>query len=318
MDRRRCSPRARSVKRGLTSAADLLDAAARRLASAGSASARLDATLLLSHATGWSRTELLAHPERIVPDLAAATFDALRARREAGEPIAYILGQREFYGRRFRVDRRALIPRPETEMLVELGLEAVAGWRARGVEPRVVDIGTGSGAIAVSLAAETDAMVLATDASFPALTLARENARSLGQARRVRLAQADLLAGVRGPIHVLLANLPYLPAQRPLPRDVHAYEPRAALVGGPHGRELVERLLRQAAPLLVPGAEMALEIDDGQGAALASTARCLYPDAAVEVLPDQAGLERVLRVHSSTAARAPGSAAGGADWRPAG
>src|SRR5947209_1125100 len=172
------------------------------------------------------------------------------------EPVAYLLGARECYGRMFKVDRRPLIPRPETELLVDLGKAAVARWRASGVEPIVVDVGTGSGAVAVSLAAESNVRVIATDLSLDALLLARENASK--HVARVNLAVTDLLEGLRGPLHVVVANLPYVPTGRALPRHVAAYEPPLALFGGPRGTELIERLLREARPALTPGAEFAL------------------------------------------------------------
>jgi len=274
-----------------------VNAAAERLRSAGSSSARLDAELLVAHVTRWSRAEVLAHPDRAVDSRSAGRFQELVARRVASEPIAYLLGEREFYGRVFRVDRRALIPRPETELLVELGLSAVARWRAAGISPRVFDIGTGAGAIAVSLAAEANVSVVATDMSFGALTLARENAFLHGVGRRVSLVQADLLAPVPGPLHVVLANLPYVPLSRPLPRDVKDYEPGMALFGGQRGPELIERLLAQAAPLLAPRAELAMELDEEQQAApVASLARDLYPAADVSICQDAGGYDRVVRV----------------------
>jgi release factor glutamine methyltransferase len=272
-----------------------LNEAARHIEVAGSTSARLDALLLLARATGWSKTVLLAYPERAVEPPATGLFSALVARRIAHEPVAYILGEREFYGRTFRVDRRALIPRPETEALVEIGIAATLRWRARGTEPGIVDVGTGSGAVAISLAAETGAQLVATERSWDPLTLARENARALGQEGRVRLVHADLVSCLRGPIHLLLANLPYMPSGCSLPPDVQDYEPHAALFGGPRGDELLERLLREAKPLLALCAEVALEIDDqDQGKPLALLAGDLYPGSDVEVRRDGAGLERIL------------------------
>ncbi len=238
----------------------------------------------------------MAHPEWAVAREPADAFERLVARREAGEPVAYLLGVREFYGRPFAVDARVLVPRPETELLVEIGVAAVHRFRERGVQPHVVDVGTGSGAIAVSLAAETGVPVVATDVSAHALALAAENARALGQEGRVTFLRTSLLEGLTEPIHVLLANLPYLPENRTLPRDVGDYEPRGALFGGTAGTELVERLLAEARRLIVPGGEMAFEIDEGQGARLAALAAGLYPSAKMDVLRDQAGLERVLQV----------------------
>jgi len=225
----------------------------------------------------------------------AAGFDSLVARRARGEPFAYLVGEREFYGRTFRVDRRALIPRPETELLVDLGREAVRRWRSRGVEPTVVDVGTGCGAIAVSVACEANARVLATDVSLEALTLARENA-SLYTAR-VELVNADLLQGLRGQFHVVLANLPYVPTGRDLPADVRDYEPHEALFGGARGTELIERFLREAVEQLVPGGELAVELDEEEQATpVADLARRLYAAADVSVCQDAGGYDRVVRV----------------------
>src|SRR5260370_42045003 len=143
------------------SAQELVIQAARRLPAAGSPSGRLDAELLLGKVTGWSRVELLAHPERGVPTDVESAFQNLVERRAASEPIAYLLGEREFYGRLFRVDRRALIPRPETELLVDVGRAAVARRRATGVSPVFVPVGSGAGAIAISVAAEGSMAVIA-------------------------------------------------------------------------------------------------------------------------------------------------------------
>jgi release factor glutamine methyltransferase len=217
------------------------------------------------------------------------------SRRARAEPLAYLLGEREFYGRRFKVDPRALIPRPETELLVEIGCSAVA----RGLS-RVVEVGTGSGAIAVSLAAETGSPVVATDVSWPALSLARENAAGLGQLDRVRLVRTDLLAGLRGPFDLLVANLPYVPVGRALPSDVADHEPHVALFAGPRGTELLERLLRQARPLLAPRAELALELDESaQAEPMATLARALYPTAQITIRQDAGGYDRVLWLRTS-------------------
>jgi release factor glutamine methyltransferase len=246
--------------------------------------------------TGWSRTELLTHPEREVDSSTASAFQALAARREALEPIAYLLGEREFYGRLFKVDRRALIPRPETELLVELGLAAVARWRETSVEPTVIEIGTGCGAVAISLAAESNVPVIATDISPAALSLAKENAFH-ARCGLIRLVASDLLAAVRRPIHVLLANLPYVPSQRALPPDVADYEPPVAIFGGQRGTELIERLLIEARPLLSPGGELAVELDEEEQAApMSDLARQLYAGAEVSVCRDAGGYDRVVRV----------------------
>jgi release factor glutamine methyltransferase len=240
----------------------------------------------------------LAHPERSISPSEEAAYRALVARRAAAEPLAYILGKREFYGREFSVDRRALIPRPETELLVDIGKAAVARWRARGVvQPTVVDVGTGSGAIVVSLALECQVRITATDMSLGALSLARTNAQHLEAGALVDLVQTDLLAGLRGPMHVVLANLPYVPGGRQLPADVRDYEPSLALFGGQRGTELIERLLREAAPLLADGAELAVELDEqDQATSVAALAHELYPLAEVAVCRDAGGYDRVVRV----------------------
>jgi release factor glutamine methyltransferase len=242
---------------------------------------------------------VLAHPEIGIPATQASAFRDLLARREAAEPIAYLLGQREFYGRVFRVDRRALIPRPETELLVDLGRAAVARWRAIGVEPTVVDVGTGCGAIAISMAAEASVRVLATDLSLEALELTRENACRQAASSSVSRVQTDLLAGFRGPLHVVLANLPYVPRDRDLPRDVKDYEPTLAIFGGARGTELIERFLREARPLLQPGAELCVELDEEEQAGpMAALARDLYTGADVSVCQDAGGYDRVLHIRS--------------------
>jgi release factor glutamine methyltransferase len=224
-----------------------------------------------------------------------SAFRGLVARREASEPIAYLLGEREFYGRMFKVDRRALIPRPETELLVDLGVAAVARWRGVGFEPRVVDVGTGAGAVAISLALEASVRVIATDVSAEALALARENAYR--HAAPLSFVQTDLLRGLRAPLHLVLANLPYVPRDRWLPADVKEYEPPLALFGGQRGTELIERLLHEARPLLVPGSELAVELDEEEQASpIAALARELYPGAEVSVCQDAGGYDRVVRV----------------------
>jgi release factor glutamine methyltransferase len=292
------APRGASeAMRALPTAGELVEYAARRLADAGFSSARLDAQLLLGCATGKLRTELLAHPESGVTEAEESAFHELLGRREAAEPIAYLLGEREFYGRMFQVDRRALIPRPETELLVDLGRAAVARWQAVGVQPNVIDVGTGCGAIAINVAAETGVRVVATDMSLDALALARENAGRQALSAALNLVQTDLLAGIGGPLHVVLANLPYVPRDRDLPRDVKDYEPALALFGGARGTELIERLLHEARPLLAPGAELCVELDEEEQAApMAALARELYPAAEISVRQDAGGYDRVVRV----------------------
>jgi len=246
----------------------------------------------LAHVLGVSREAVLTHPEREIEPRPAAEFERLVARRARAEPMAYLLGEREFYGRLFKVDQRALIPRPETELLVDIGRAAVAAGLSR-----VVEVGTGSGAVAISLAAETGCRVVATDLSFGALALARENAAALGQAERVGFVQTDLLGGLGGPFDVVLANLPYIPSGRILPPDVADYEPDVALYAGPSGTEVLERLLRQAVGQLAGPFEVALELDEcDQAQPMLALARTLYPTAEVTIRRDAGGYERVLLI----------------------
>jgi release factor glutamine methyltransferase len=274
----------------------LVECGARRLAAVAGESARLEAQLLLGRAAGWSRVDLLAHPEREVDVGQRPAFWDLVARREAGEPIAYLLGEREFYGRVFKVDRRALIPRPETELLVELGKTAVARWRAAGAEPTVVDVGTGCGAVAISLAAECEVKVVATDVSAAALALAADNALRLAPGR-ISFVRGDLLGGLRGPLHVVLANLPYVPTRRELPAEVKEYEPHVALFAGERGTELIERLLREARSMFVYGSELAVELDEeDQATQIAALGRAGYPEADISVCQDAGGYDRVVRL----------------------
>ena len=224
----------------------LLREGADRLAGAGSETPRLDAELLLGHAVGVGRTVVLAHPEAPVGADAANRYRSDIERRAAGEPVAYLRGLKEFYGLAFEVDRRALIPRPETERLVELAeaevmrrLGAVAR-AADGLPLRIADVGTGSGAIAVALAvglrrrrALEAVDILATDISSDALGLAVENAVGHAVADRIRFEVADLLPAAVMPFEVVLANLPYVrsDALPELPRAT-SYEPVVALDGG--------------------------------------------------------------------------------------
>jgi release factor glutamine methyltransferase len=158
-----------------------------------------------------------------------------------------------------------------------------------------VDVGTGCGAIAISVALESETPIVATDVSPLALTLARENAAAIDA--RVRCVATDLLNGLLGGLHVVLANLPYVPSHRSLPRDVADYEPAVALFGGQRGTELIERLLHEARPLLAPGAEVCVELDEEEQATpVADLARALYPLADVEVRQDAGGYDRVVRV----------------------
>jgi len=277
---------------------DALAAATQRLR-ATSDTPRLDAEVLLAHVTGRDRTWVLAHPEVPVPE--AGVFEAAVARRSTGEPVAYIRGFKEWRSLRIRTDARALIPRPETELVVEA---SAAEIRARG-EPAVAwDVATGSGAIALALAldfreslADGRLRLIASDASPEALELAAENLRAHGVAEAVELVEADLLdpAGERLPRpDIVIANLPYISsAEVDERRGSLGFEPRIALDGGPDGLDLLRRFLADAPLHAAPGATLVLELGVDQ---VAAVTRLAPVGASVSVVRDLAGLDRVVRI----------------------
>ena len=295
---------------------ELLASAVARLRESGSETARLDAELLLATVIGADRTTVIAHPEVVVGDGSAERFEAFVARRSSGEPVAYIRGIKEFFGLAFAVDPRALIPRPETERLVEAGVAEVMARlpravRGEGHEPvRIADVGTGSGAVAVSLAVElrrrrvtlkTDVAILATDNSPDALELARENGVGHTVADAIRFVDADLLPPVLPdgglPLDVVLANLPYVrsDAVDGLP-IASSFEPRAALDGGADGLDVIRRLLACLPEALDDGGVALLEIGADQGSDAPATVAEVLPGWQASVENDLAGLPRILRV----------------------
>lgn len=283
-----CGPRALTVRAALQRGAE-------RLAAAGIDEPRLDAELLLAHVLGAGRAELYAHPERCLAPEEEETWQRALARREQREPLAYITGSRGFYGLELAVDRRVLVPRPETELIVE----RVVAFAARRPVQVVCDVGTGSGALALAIAQSLPGVrVVATDVSREALQVAAENRRRLGLEGRVELVESDLLAGVHGAVDVLVANLPYLRTEEYLAAmpEVSQYEPRLALDGGPDGLALVERLLAQAAALDPQPALLLLEIGAEQGPEVVELARARFAERPVALRRDLAGLDRVVEV----------------------
>jgi release factor glutamine methyltransferase len=248
----------------------LLETASARLESAGCATPRLDAELLLAHALGVDRARLYVDDQPLPPG-----FDSLLTRRVAREPMAYILGYKDFRRIRLAVDRRVLIPRPETELLVEAALSLPEG-------SRVADVGTGSGAVALALKDERpDLQVSGFDLSTDALDVARANAARLGL--EVRFAQADLLDD--GRYDAVVANLPYVPSGVQLQPEIADYEPAQALFAGPDGLDLIRRLIARVDE--VPF--VALEIGFGQEGSVAELL-----GGRTEILRDLAGHERVV------------------------
>lgn len=253
----------------------------------------------MAHVAGRERTWLLAHPE--APLDASDAFEAAIERREAGEPVAYVRGFKEWRSLRVLTDARALIPRPETELVVEA---AGAEIRARNRAGVVWDVGTGSGAIAVALAldflnvlADGRLRLIASDASADALALAGENLAANGVADLVELVEADLLAAA-GERHsrpdVVTANLPYVPsAEVDEGAGSLGFEPRIALDGGDDGLDLLKRFLAEARERAAPGATVFLELGVDQVEAVRGMAPA---DASVSIVPDLAGLDRVVRI----------------------
>jgi release factor glutamine methyltransferase len=275
----------------------IYDAATRLEAATGDDDARLEVEVLLAYSLGVDRAHVLARLDEQLDDAARARFDALLVRRLSNEPLAYITGRREFYGIDIACAPGALIPRPETEMLVDLALHEI---RLRGDALRVVDVGSGSGAIAIAIAASAPGVrVTAIEQSAAALTVARSNAERCGVADRIDLEQSDLLDG-QAQFEVIVANLPYVSVAEweALPPEIREHEPREALVGGATGTEAIARMLAQAPPHLVPGAVLAAEIGATQGARLLEAARACFPDGEACVMKDLAGLDRVLVVRT--------------------
>lgn len=277
----------------MTTLATALSAATADLAAAGIDTARLDAEVLLATAAAVSRSGLFAHLRDQLEAPLAARFADLLERRRRREPLAYIVGGREFWSLWFEVDAHTLVPRPETELLVETALNAISTTTT----PRVLDVGTGSGCIAVSIAHERrDARLTAIDVSTDALRIARRNAERHGVGSRVDLCRADARSfACRDPFHLIVGNPPYIRRSdiEGLPAEVRAFEPRAALDGGDDGLDLVRAVLGQACRLLVPGGTLVIEIGgDQRHDALALAAAAGFDRAWVR--DDYAGLPRLL------------------------
>ncbi len=261
--------------------------------SSGSETARLDSEVLLSHVLGVDRARLVLDHQAEVDGDCLERFDRLIARRAQGEPVAYLTGTRPFRALELTVDSRVLIPRPETEGLVEAAVELLPDGAG------VLDVGTGSGAIALALAAERpDLHVRGNDVSDDALAVARHNANALGL--DVSFMVGDLLEGAPR-VDAVLANLPYVESDAVLPVDVAGFEPSLALFGGADGLDVIRRLASQLGERPWPAWAL-LEIGEAQGAAVTDLLRAAG-FAEVRVRPDLSGRDRVVVAH-----RGPGSA----------
>jgi release factor glutamine methyltransferase len=271
---------------------ELLDGAADALRRAGTETARLDAEVMLAVACGRSRAEVLSGAAVPGPD-ARARFRAMLTRRAEREPLAYIVGHKEFFSLDFEVTPAVLIPRPETETLVEAALKFVAAHP----QAHVLDIGTGSGAIAVAIAANAPrARLTATDISESALDVARRNAASHRCAERIDFVRADLFPPARSKFDLIISNPPYIPsaAIAALEPEIERYEPRAALDGGIDGLRCYRTIAAGATRHLASGGAVMVEVGAGQAAGVVA----LFPRAQfskIDTVRDLAGIERVVR-----------------------
>jgi release factor glutamine methyltransferase len=276
----------------------IVDASGRVREQTGSDEATLEAELLLCHALGIDRARLYQCLNDPIGE-ATNVFSAYVARRCAHEPTPYITGHREFFGLDLDVSSATLIPRPETETLVEAVI-ACAKERSNGAHVSIVDVGTGCGTIALAVAkALPHAGVIAIDESAAALELARRNAQRLGLAACIDFRLGDLLDPLTEQVDIIAANLPYVRTAdwETLPPEIRDHEPREALDGGPDGLRVIERLLRTASSHLAPRGALFAEIGDGQAANATALAQASFPEATIQIADDLPGKARVLIVH---------------------
>ena len=254
----------------------------------------LDAQVLLAHVMERPRSWILAHPEVPLTRTQESTLENLISRIEAGEPLPYLLGRWEFFGLNFNISSETLIPRPETELLVEHALDWIKmhppiNWAA--------DIGTGSGCIAVALAHHASHIhVLAADISLPALRVARSNAEKHGVERRVHFIQSDLLPHTAECFNLICANLPYIPNQILASIKVVEWEPLQALNGGKDGTKIIHRFIQTSPNHLSRNGLLLLEIDPSQAQSLLPIIQSVHPQAKVDFLMDLAGHQRIVSI----------------------
>jgi release factor glutamine methyltransferase len=266
------------------------------LETAGIPYAWLDAEILVAHVLHSSRERLHSHPERLITASQRERLRRLATRRAARVPVPYLVGEREFYGHMLRVTPAVLIPRPSSELLVELAID----WlKTHPDARRIIDLGTGSGAVAISVAkAVPQVRIEARDVSARALRVAAENVARYRLRRRITLVKGDLLRGAAA-AELILANLPYIPEalRRVRPKELE-YEPALALDGGKDGLELIRTALAQAPAAVNPGGLVLFECDPAQTRRVVRLAQGLWPSAQVSVHKDLAGLDRVVRIQT--------------------
>lgn len=282
------------MERTKTEIGDWLKLARRRLERVENPA--LEAQLILGAVLDQPRSKILAHPEWELTADQLVSLEEILNRRVAGEPLPYILGRWEFFGLQFKVSPAVLIPRPETELLVE---HALSWLKKNPARRKAVDVGIGSAAISASLLSRVpDLQLTGIDSSFAALEVAKFNLTVHGVSSRARLVQADLLSACRGPFDLVCANLPYIPTNTLSRLDVFLKEPALALDGGVDGLRLIERLLADAPRCLPPDGLILLEIEAGQGETTPAFARSYFPEADIRLFTDLAGLPRLVSIES--------------------
>jgi release factor glutamine methyltransferase len=273
----------------------------REFTTCGSPSPRLDAELLLMHFLKIDRVELFTHQERELSEEERTGFSSWSQRRRRGEPIAYITGMKEFWSLVFEVNREVLIPRPETECLVE---EVIRRCGQESGNLRIIDLGTGSGAIAVVLSRELPgACVVATDISRGALTVAHRNAETHGVSERIEFLEGDLFAQATGEFDVIVSNPPYIPDEiyPTLPKGIQEFEPRQALVAGPNGTDFHRKIIQEGKERLKAGGWICMEIGEGQRELVDALflETCAFEE--IHCRQDYGGIDRVASARKSAA-----------------
>ena len=288
----------------MTTIREALSQATQQFTLAGLQHPRLDAQVLLGHVLEVERATLYTYPNRQLTPEQEQRFIALVARRARGEPVAYLTGHREFYSLDFLVDNRVLVPRPETEHLVDEALKIIQGMLQVGQQPIVADIGTGSGIIPITLAVQEPRLphLYGCDISPDALEVARLNCQLHHVEQQIRLLQGNLLDPLPEPVDVLTANLPYIGTDEMsgLERDVRDYEPYLALFSGPLGLDLLQRFLidAQQPGKLKPGAILLLEIGYQQREPLTQLLQNIWPSASFRFMQDYGGYDRLLYINT--------------------
>jgi release factor glutamine methyltransferase len=254
--------------------------------------ANLEGEILLRHLLGIDRTQFFSNLDIELGSRQEQELKRILERRVNGEPSAYITGHREFFGLDFYVDRNVLIPRPETELLIEKALE-LAGSNKTDI---IVDGGTGCGAVAITLALRLpNVQIYATDISPAALNIAAINCEKHGVSSRITLLSGDILGPIPSEVDLIIANLPYVKVSDLQNSGQLGYEPQVALDGGPDGEDILKQLIMQAGKKLKPGGHVIMEIGQGQAVSLTDFIKSEYPEACIDIYNDLAGIERAIK-----------------------